>query len=253
MSNLKASLIIPDCHFPWVDRKAYNLMLEVASTQKISEVCILGDYADFFSVSSHKKDPTLPSMLDKELVSVNEALTEIDEVFPDARKVYIQGNHEFRLERYLQDQAPALYGLVDCLTLFNLHQRPRWTWVPYGPSQKYQILGSKLYARHEPFSMASPQATARKALCSLVYGHKHTREFSHIVGMDGSDHIVYSPGYLGGHRIFPKIYGYVKSHHQWQLGFDIVYVDPKTKYFYTNPTQILDDYTCVFGGKRFKA
>jgi predicted phosphodiesterase len=247
------ALIIPDCHFPYVDFKAWSLCLEVASTQKISEVVILGDFGDFYSVSSHKKDPRLATMLETEVVAINDALTQIDELFPQANKIYIEGNHEYRLERYLQDQAPALFGMIDCETLFNLNERINWKWIPYGPSQKYAVLGSKLWARHEPFSMSSPQATARKALCSLVYGHKHTREFAHIVGMDGQDHIVYSPGYLGGHRVFPKIYGYVKSHHQWQLGFDIVSVDHDTKYFYTNPVQILDNYTCVYGGKRFKA
>lgn len=248
---MKRALIIPDCHFPYVDRKAYDLMLTVASSIDIHEVVLLGDYADFYSVSSHSKDPTLVSMLEKEVLSVNDALTELDDLFPDARKVFIEGNHCYRLARYLQNQAPALFGLIDCPTLFGLNERPNWIWVPYGPSQKYQVLGSKLYARHEPLSMASPQATAKKALCSLVYGHKHTREFAHIVGMDGSDHIVYSPGYLGGHRVFPNIYGYVKTHHQWQLGFDIVTVNPETGYFYPNPIQILDDYTCVAFGELY--
>lgn len=228
-------------------------MLKVAlESGPMDEVCLLGDFSDFYSVSAHQRDPSIKVSLENEILSVNEALTEIDELFPKAKKVFIEGNHEFRLERYLKSQAPDLFGMVNCQYLFSFDQRNNWTWIPYGPSQKYKILGSKLYARHEPFSMSSPQATAKKSLCSLVYGHKHTREFAHIVGMDGSDHIVYSPGYLGGHRVFPNIFGYVKTHHQWQLGFDIVYVDKETKYFYTNPIHILDDYTCVYQGKKYE-
>lgn len=225
-------------------------MLEVSQTLGVNEVVILGDYADFYSVSSHAKDPRILQMLTDEVESVLDGLDEIDKLFPNAAKVYLEGNHEFRLERYLIDKAPSLFGVTDTEHLLKLNKRPGWTFRPYSPHQAHKVLGSYLSARHEPLGTTA-KATAGKALCSLVYGHIHRIEESHIVGLDGSNHVSFSVGWLGSkhHRVF----SYVKTHWQWQLGFGLVWVDPATKYFYHQKVHILENYTCVVNGKKFKA
>lgn len=226
-------------------------MLEAASYVGIDEIVILGDYADFYSVSSHSKDPSVFGMLKDEIEDVLLGLDELDRLFPKARKVFIQGNHEFRLERYLSTQAPALFGVTSTEQLLDINRRPNWKFIQYGPNQAYKILGSKLTARHEPLA-SSAKATASKALCSLVYGHIHRIEESHIVGLDGTNHVCFSTGWLGDKRK-DQIYGYVKGHHQWQLGFAIVDVDESTGLFYHSKIHILENMTCVVNGKRFKA
>ena len=227
-------------------------MLEVASYLKsqIKEIVILGDHADFYSVSSHAKDPRVFSMLEDEVVDVLAGLEEIDVNFPDAKKVFIEGNHEFRLERYLCDRAPALFGVTETRSVLGFDQRPHWKFVNYGPNQSHQVLGSKLVARHEPLA-SSAKATASKALCSLVYGHIHRIEESHLVGLDGTNHVCFSVGWLGDKRK-DKIFDYVKAHHQWQMGFGLAWVDSTTGYFYHQKIHILENNTCVVNGKLFK-
>lgn len=247
---LKCALIIPDTHRPFHDKRAYNLMLEVATSQKIDEVVILGDYADFYSVSSHAKDPRVFHMLEDELVDVLAGLNEIDVLFKNAKKVFLFGNHEFRFERYLVDKAPALFGVTSLEHLFEINRRPNWLTVPYGPNQKYSVLGSKLTARHEPLAPTA-KGTASRALCSLVYGHIHRIEESHLVGLDGTNHVCFSVGWLGDKRQ-DQVFSYVKNYHQWQLGFGLVYVDSSTGYFYHQKIHILDNYTCVVNGKKYK-
>lgn len=247
---LKKALIIPDSHIPYHDRKAYNLMLKVAKEIGIDEVVILGDLADFFAVNSHGTHPQVFQMLIDEVDEVNKELDKLDKLFPRAKKVFIEGNHEYRLERYLLSKAPALFGVTSTEHLLNINRRKNWKFINYGPNQVYKILGSKLKARHEPLA-SSAKATASKALCSLVYGHIHRIERSHLVGLDGTDHMCFSVGWLGDKRN-DKIFGYVKGHHQWQLGFGLVYVDDKSKYFYADTVQILDNYTCVVDGKIYK-
>lgn len=246
---LASCLLIPDCHIPYHDIKAYKLMINVAKSTQIDEVYILGDYADFYAVTAHPKDPSVPQMLVDEVGAVIEKLDELDSLFPHAKKFYIQGNHEWRLERYLQNQAPALFGVTSTEHILKIDQRPKWTFLDYGPNQSVKIGGSKLVARHEPLS-SSAKATAAKALCSLVYGHIHRIEESHIVGLDGTNHVCFSVGWLGDKRM-DKIYGYVKGHHQWQLGFGHVLVDQKTRYFYHQKIHIMDNYTCIFNGRKF--
>ena len=250
---MKLALVIPDVHRPFHDKKAYALMMKVGADLRPDEVVLLGDYADFYSVSSHTKDPRLPSMLVDEVTDVIEGLDEIDKVFGGAQKVFIEGNHEFRLERFLCDKAPSLFGVTDTEHLLKMHSRPKWRFIPYTPHQKYQILGSKLMARHEPPGTTA-KAAASKGMVNLVYGHIHRIEEAHVVSLDDTNHVSFSVGWLGNkyHRAFY----YVKQHWQWQLGFGLVWVDPATKYFYHQKVQIIESgncYTCVVNGKKYSA
>lgn len=248
--ELKTALIIPDCHIPFENKKAYKLMLKAAKDIKISEIVILGDYADFYSISSHSKDPRVFSMLQDEVKGVIDRLNELDLLFPNAKKVFIEGNHENRLERYLVNAAPALFGVTSTKHVFGIDQRPNWKFISYGPNQSHKVLGSYLIARHEPLA-SSAKATASKALCSLVYGHIHRIEESHLVGLDGSNHVCFSVGWLGDKRK-DQIFNYVKGHHQWQMGFGLVSVDIKTRYFYHQKIHILENgqtLSCNVNGK----
>lgn len=249
--GLKTALIIPDCHFGHADMRAYNLMIKVARSLKIDEVTILGDYGDIFFLNGHgSKDPYSRSLLTDEIEIINKKLDEIDRLFPKAKKVYLQGNHEYRFERYLLKNCPELFGITEFRFLIKMNQRFNWKYVNYGPNQKHKVLGSHLNARHEPLGK-SASATSSKAMCSIVFGHTHRIEESHSVGFDGTNHVSFSVGWLGD-KSLDKIFGYVKTHHQWQLGFGLVWVDPKTKYFYHQKVHILDNYTCVVNGKLYR-
>jgi hypothetical protein len=251
--GLKLALLIPDCHIPYQNKKAYNLMIKIAKDLCPDEVVILGDYADFYSVSSHAKDPRVVNILIDEVAEVNKKLDELDEKFPNAKKIYLEGNHENRLERYLVDRAPALFGVTETRFLFDIDKRPNWRFIPYGPRQKHSVLGSYLYAKHTPLAN-SAKATVTKALCSLVYGHIHSMEENHIVGMEGTNHVAFSVGWLGD-KNQDLVFSYVKNHHQWQLGFGLVYVNDKTKCFYHQKIHILesdDKYSCVVNGKYYE-
>jgi hypothetical protein len=227
-------------------------MLEVARFVGPKYVYILGDYADFYSVSSHAKDPRVFGMLTDEVCDVLMGLDQLDQIFPGAKKVYIEGNHEYRLERYLTNQAPALFGTTSTQHVLELHDRPLWNFIPYGPDQLTSVAGSCLFARHEPLGN-NAKLTATKALCSITYGHIHRIEESHIVGLDGSNHVAFSVGWLGDKRK-DQVFNYVKGYWQWQMGFGIIYVDPKSRMFYHNKIHILETnkkLSCFFNGKLF--
>lgn len=247
---IKTALIIPDCHIPYEDKKAYALMLKAAIDLKPDEIVIGGDFADFYAVSSHGKHPLLAHTLMEEIERVIQRLDELDKLFPDAKKYFIEGNHEFRLERYIQNVAPGLFGVTETKNILKLDQRPNWKFFPYGPNQCHHVLQSYLRARHEPVGN-SAKLTAQRALCSLIYFHIHRIEESHAVGLDGTNHVAFSVGWLGDKR-FDKVFGYVKNHFQWQLGFGVVRVDDQTKLFYHQKIHILNNgrkYSCMVDGK----
>jgi len=238
-------LLIPDTHVPY-EGKAYDLMLKVAKDFKPHEVVIMGDFLDFYSISSHAREPDMPKLLEYEIKQGKKRLRELEKLFPRAKKVFVVGNHSRRLESFIRDRCPELFNLLSLTKILELE---KWEVVPYGPQQKYRVLGSKLHVRHEPIGTTS-KTTAARGMTSICYGHLHKIEESSIIALDGAEYVAFSPGWLGDKT--NKAFSYVKNHAQWNLGFGIVYVDHKTRFFYHQIVRILENNTCVFNGKRYK-
>ena len=250
-SGVKHALIIPDTHIPFHDKRAYKLMLQVAknAVPKLNGVYILGDFGEFASVSSHPKDPDIESRFSKELEAVNAHLDELDELFPEAEKVFIEGNHEYRFSRFLRDKAPQLFEVTNAKSLLKMDDRG-WKWIPYGPNQKVKVLGSKLYARHEPTSGGEHVAagTVKKSGASVIFGHVHKIQEHQTVMLNGDNHRGITCGWLGDKN--HKVFNYTQSHNQWALGFAIVTVLPDGTFF--SQTLHIINYQVVYGGKVYR-
>jgi UDP-2,3-diacylglucosamine pyrophosphatase LpxH len=246
---LKA-LIIPDTHLPYEDKPAYNLMLKVGKILAPDEIVILGDYLDCLPVTAHPKDPDSDSLIVNEIDYANNKLDELDSLFPKAKKVFLFGNHEFRIERYIRDNAPALFGTIKLEKLLKLDKRKNWKHLDYNYHQSYKILNSYLYARHEPFG-ANPKACAQRAMTSIVYGHVHQIEEAQVASGTNRNlkHVAFCPGWLGNTK--DKAFNYLKGNPNWSLGFGIVYVDSKTKQFSHQIIRIIDG-KAFFNGKIIK-
>jgi len=245
---IKRSLIIPDCHRPFHNRKAYGLMIEAASYWGVHEVVILGDYADFYSVSRWGKHPKVDTLLTQEIESVREGLREIDSVFPQARKVFLEGNHENRLERYLVDQAPALFGVTEVKFLFELEGRAEWTFQPFDRTQGYNILGTEVLAFHRPIVSNIKQHILR-AGCPTVYGDVHKIECAHAVTRSGKALSALCPGWLGDTS--SRVFDYMPSTPQWQLGFAIMSLETSSNEYFIDIFEIKNNQALVYG-KLFK-
>jgi hypothetical protein len=244
------ALVIPDCHIPYHDSRAYELMLDVAKDiPDLNEIVILGDYADFYAVNTHGKHPQFAHVLAEEVSAVRSELERLNKLFPSAKKVFISGNHEYRLERYIYKNCPELFGLADTANVLQL-DKLGYEFIPYDGNQRYQILGSKLYARHEPLGAGDLAAinTAKRAGCSMVFGHVHRMQEHRLVFMNGDDHLAACVGWLGD-KSHP-VMSYLKSHAQWQLGFGLVKV-LDNGLFWLDRKHIID-YTVINNGKVYR-
>lgn len=243
---VKKALIIPDCHIPYEDKRAYELMLKVAKDVDPDEIVILGDYADFYAVNSHGKDMAVQNgLLQDEVHEVVLRLAELKKLFPKAKRVFIEGNHEYRLGRYINSKCPDLYGVFDTASVLELNVLG-YEFVPYTPDQKYRVLGSKLIARHEPLAGGKhvAQNTVEKAMHSVIFGHTHRIQEAQVVSIDGENYRGISSGWLGDQN--SPVFQYVKSHHQWALGFSVVNVlDDGT---WLNSLVHIINYKCYYDG-----
>ena len=248
---IKNALIIPDCHIPFEDKRAYALMLKVATKLNIHEVVILGDFLDMYGLSRFDKDPAMGDMAalyDLEIQRGRERIEQLELKFPRAKLVFIEGNHEFRLAAYMKQGGGTLRNRISIPKELCLDKRD-WTWVPYDHKQRYQILKSDMWARHEPFGSAQPSTQAQKAGDSFIYGHTHrVQQGEYVTKLSGRHIIAINGGWLGDPK--QKVFGYVKSLPTWSWGFTIVSTEGK-KFDY-QIIKIQPDYTCIYNGKAYK-
>lgn len=221
-------------------------MLRAARALKPYHICIIGDLADFFSISTHSKDPKRAVRLDEELLDVNIALDELD-ALGAVNKQFVEGNHEDRLRRYLEDQAPELINQVATDKLFQLKERG-WQFTSY----KQHTRVGKLYTTHD-VGTAGRYATY-KALDiyqhSVVTGHTHRMSYVVEGNAVGEFKLSASFGWLGDHSKVDYMHR-VNVDKNWALGFGFGYIHQDTGIAYLTPVPIIQvegKYTCVVNG-----
>ncbi len=222
-------------------------MGQIVSDFKPDMLIFLGDYLDFINLSMHgPKDPRVFQNLVDEVESGVKGLDEVDKAFPDIKKVFIEGNHCFRLERYILHAAPALFGMTSVRNLLQMDQRTNWHWVEYGPNQRFHI-GGDVYARHEPLKN-QPHLTIREGGVSLYYGHVHKREFASKTMLDDRKLFAGCPGWVGNPNA--PAFKYVKGIQNWQWGFSALWLDGTN----AHPVfpSISDNGVAVFEGRVYR-
>lgn len=140
---MHTTLVCPDLHSPFQDQRAWNTFLAVARATKPDTLVIIGDFADFLSISAHSKTSVQNENLKAEVAVVKQDLKRIKRLnIP--RVVYCGGNHEYRLDRYLANNARELDGLISVRSLLDIDELG-FEWVPY--KQSIQI--GKMHYTHD--------------------------------------------------------------------------------------------------------
>jgi predicted phosphodiesterase len=246
---LKTTLIISDCHHPSVDRKAWELLLKVGKSQKIDTVVIIGDFGDFASVTSHAKNSHQRSiMLADELFACNEALHDLEEIKAKDH-IFVMGNHEDRLSRYISERCPELHGLygTDVQSALRLRERG-YEIVPY----RSHIYRDGIYYTHDTGSagLNAHRTSLQKYQRNVVIGHTHRMGYETKRTINGQVITGFMCGWLGDAALCA---GYMHSSSattDWTIGFGMAYSDGINAHI--APVVIQEDYSCVVGGKHYK-
>lgn len=102
-------LILPDVHVPFHEPRAVEAAIKYGQDNKVTGLFFPGDLQDCAAISfwqSSKK-----RNFDKELEIFIDFLDFVEKEFPTQEKVWLPGNHEYRLPRYYQSKAPELIGM----------------------------------------------------------------------------------------------------------------------------------------------
>lgn len=111
--------IASDLHLPNQDDSAVSKWFASISKNKPDKIIINGDLMDFWEISSFDKVPRSEKSFKEEVKLARLFFIRLRETAPQARIIFILGNHEFRLKKYLLTVAPEFYDLEE-LTIRHL-------------------------------------------------------------------------------------------------------------------------------------
>lgn len=96
-------VVLSDIHFPFDNPKAIFETVNFMVRYNPKYIFLNGDIIDCYSLSRFDKEPKRILSLQKELDLAIAFITDLIELFPKAKIVYIEGNHEKRLQKYLNN------------------------------------------------------------------------------------------------------------------------------------------------------
>ena len=202
MKRPQRVLLFPDLHVPYHDERAFACVLSVIRGWRPDTLVVLGDFADFYRVSSFNLDPRRKLSFRDEIAGCRAARRRLDAAAAAAGcrdKRFLQGNHEVRLDTYLSKRAPELVELldeegVDWQGLLQLDQTG-WVVTPY----KRSIQLGKLRVSHD-VGRAGVYSARQSQLdmgCSVAFGHTHRLQAHYQGTIDGPRHVGITCGWLG--------------------------------------------------------
>jgi predicted phosphodiesterase len=238
---MKTYAVINDLQIRFHDVPVLNLVVDFLGDLKPDGIIMNGDIVDHYALSDFDKNPLNKSTLNGEIADAGKLMHRLSKIAKEC--LWIGGNHEDRLRRFLWRKAPE-FGLLPQFTfpaLFNL-QHYGFQWKEYGDSH---MLGKLKLTHGNSVSKHSGQ-TARnhfdKYGMSTMIGHTHRlgiyyRRNSHGV------HGAYENGCLC--RLDPEY----AQEPDWQQGFSIVHVDGN-HYFNVQQIPILNRSHFYYGKDR---
>jgi predicted phosphodiesterase len=204
-------------HVPYQDKECIELLLKFAKNLQPDKLFILGDFVDMYSISKFSRNPERVLNLEWEFEQGREVLDRIDRAIPKAEKIFIGGNHEDRLRKFLWNN-PVLNGCIKLEEKLGLTDYG-YTYHEYGHNYTYQTL---IYTHGYKVNKYSAY-TAKNLLddigMSVISGHTHrlgthykTNHSGALIGIENGCLCINDLSFDWFQREIPD----------WQHGFSVV-------------------------------
>lgn len=260
---------------PTHDERALDIALRITKAADPDLVVLVGDNLDLPEMGKYRLSPAYAQTTQATIDRAALFSAQIRAAAPRARIVWLAGNHEERLPRYILDNASAAFGLrkggtpeswpvLSVPYLCRLDEYGVEYLAGYPASSVW--ITPKLRVIHGD-KVASGGSTAHKYLgtekTSVIYGHIHRREWAERTREDHdgpSTVLAATPGCLA--RIdgaVPSTKGGVDldgrplvRHEDWQQGLAVVPYDPETGRFVYEQIAIHDGWA-MWRGREYQA
>ncbi len=229
IARLKKAVIINDIQIPFQDKVTLELVVRFIGELKPDWVIMNGDIVDCYTISEFSRDPLTTTSLAQEIREAGELMARFRDI---PQKLWIGGNHEDRLRRFIWNKAPQLAEVegLDFPGLFKLADHG-FSWIEYGG---HTMVG-KLLVTHGDLVRRDSGATARahfqKFGKSVMIGHTH-RLGTYYKTQLGTPRSAFENGCLCS--LTPEYANNV----DWQQGFSVVHWCEETGYFHVQQMPI---------------
>lgn len=176
---MKQYLIISDLHIPYHCRKYIRLTYKLLKDIRFHGIVQLGDALDFWQLSTYDKDPSRKNTILDDLSDWEGVLTKWSSLLPRNAEIHLlEGNHEFRLHRYVARHAKEIHEIVRPLPeLLRLKERTAsgnviFKWHPYHKWNSL-MLGDCVLMHGFYFNTHTAMTNLKKYRCSTISGHTH--------------------------------------------------------------------------------
>jgi predicted phosphodiesterase len=191
--------VLSDIHVPYHDETALAAAVDHLQAAKVDCLLLNGDWADFYSISRHEKNPKHRNFRN-ELAAGRDLLKWLRQEFPNIRFVAKLGNHEERWEKWLWEHAPEIsddpiMGIGNWYGFHNLG-------IELVADKRIILAGALpiLHGHEKGNGISSPVNQARGAFMRLHHtvleGHGHRTSTHSEPDMMGSETVCFSTGCL---------------------------------------------------------
>lgn len=228
------AIVLPDMQVPYHDKRSMDAVEQFISKHKWDYYINLGDYMDLDCISSHNKN-NLRAVEGKRIMKDYEAgnlildrhQKIIQKKNPGAKFVLLEGNHEYRIERYI-DANPQLEGMVEVEIGLRLEERG-FKYVRCYKTGEHYTLGKANFHHGQYTSKYHANKMVDAYGDNIFYGHTHDI-MCHPKVLKGKDKTLvgqslgclcdYEQSYIG------------KNPSNWQQGFAVFFFLPNGFFTY---------------------
>jgi predicted phosphodiesterase len=230
-------LVINDTHIPYHYKKGLELAVEYGVKKEVDTIVLNGDFLDMYQISRFDRSP------DKRPVSVEiqtglRVLEYIRKKYPDQNIVFVEGNHEERLSKYVNKNS-ELFGIpeIELRSLLKLDDFG----IEFINEKRFLKAGELIICHGHELGLSTggvnpARSTLLKTFSNCLFGHFHKTSEYITSKLDGSLLGCWSVGHLSDPH--PK---YMPVN-MWNWGF--AFVEVKGKEFEVHNKKI-------FNGKVF--
>lgn len=230
--RIKKAVVLSDLQIPYHDKDALALVEKYVSKNKFDYYIILGDFLDFFQISSFNQGK--PGNIEGQRILddyniANQILDKHQKLIRKHNKkcefIFIYGNHCARVDKFIAAN-PQLKGLIEVERGLKLQQRGFKEVFSYPRGEVYKL--GDLLIHH---GLYTGTHHAKKMVDSygqsILYGHTHSLQSHSRVRFDTQEIQIgqslgclcdYDQSYIG------------KDPKAWVKAFGIVYVLPNGKF-----------------------
>lgn len=235
--RLQRWLIVPDMQVPYHDKRSLAALEKYMAEERWDGVLYLGDFIDLDCISSHNKERLREvegKRIFKDYEIANEILDRHQRIVrsknKDAQFVLLEGNHEYRMERYI-DANPQMEGMIEVELGLRLKER-RIKWVRAWSKGDIYTIGKANFTHGQYTTQYHAAKMVNNYGDNIFYGHTHdVMTYSRV--MRGRDKTIVgqSLGCLCQYEL-----SYIKKNPtNWQQAFGVFYFMPSGHFTYYVP------------------